>query len=114
MSKFPPFDNPLVGYTEHRTDLPGGRAANVFTMRACVVKADGTGRREMAPQLVANANSWTQFAGWSPDGRQAIIGAGWESDDDAAWEDEHKEFHGIAQIGRPGRIRGGDALPGRA
>lgn len=82
----------LVGYTEHRTDLPGGRAANVFTMRACVVKADGTGRRELAPRLVTNANSWTQFAGWSPDGRQAIIAAGWESTENAAWEEEHRTF----------------------
>lgn len=82
----------LIGYTEHRTDLPGGRAANIFTMRACVVKADGTGRREVAPQLITSANTWTQFAGWSPDGRQAIITCGWESDENAAWEEEHKTF----------------------
>jgi hypothetical protein len=35
----------LIGYTEFRTDLPGGRHANVQTRRAVVVKADGTGRR---------------------------------------------------------------------
>ena len=83
---------PFIGYTELRTDLPGGRAANVFTMRACVVRADGTGRSEVAPQLVTNANSWTQFAGWTPDGRQAIILSGWESRENAAWEEEHKTF----------------------
>jgi len=82
----------LVGYTELRTVVPGGRAANVFTMRACVVRPDGTGRREVAPQLVTNANSWTQFAGWSPDGAQAIIVSGWESSENAAWEEEHKSF----------------------
>lgn len=82
----------LIGYSEHRTDLPGGRAANVFTTRACVVRADGKGRRELAPQLVTNANSWTQFAGWAPDGRQAIVSVGWESGANAAWEEEHKTF----------------------
>ena len=85
----------LIGYTEHRTDVPGGRAANIFTMRACVVRADGTGRRELAPQLVTNANSWTQFAGWSPDGKKAIIACGWESSENAAWEEEHKAFRRI-------------------
>ena len=33
----PPGANPLIGYTELRTDLPGGRHANVATMRAAVV-----------------------------------------------------------------------------
>lgn len=82
----------LIGYTELCTDLPGGRAPNIFTMRACVVKADGTGRRELAPQLVTNANSWSQFAGWSPDGKQAVISGAWESSENAAWEEEHKAF----------------------
>src|SRR6266545_2460737 len=36
----------LIGYTEYRTDLPGGRYVNVATMRAVVSKADGTGRRQ--------------------------------------------------------------------
>jgi Tol biopolymer transport system component len=82
----------LIGYTELRTDLPGGRAANVMTSRALVVRVDGKGRREVAPQLIANANTWTQFAGWSPDGRQAIIACGWESSENAVWEDAHKTF----------------------
>ncbi|MCF7855838.1 MAG: hypothetical protein K9N51_13640, partial [Candidatus Pacebacteria bacterium] len=82
----------LIGYTELRTDVPGGRAANVMTERACVVRADGTGRRELAPKLVANANTWTQFAGWSPDGKQAIVACGWESSENATWEEEHKTF----------------------
>jgi len=31
----------LIGYTEFRTDLPGGRYVNSWTRRAVVVKADG-------------------------------------------------------------------------
>ena len=59
----------LIGYTEFRTDLPGGRYVNVWTMRAAVVKADGTGRRVLAEELTREAGSWTQFVGWSPDGK---------------------------------------------
>jgi Tol biopolymer transport system component len=82
----------LIGYTELRTNLPGGRHANVVTMRAQVVKADGTGRRALAGELTREANSWTQFAGWSPDGRTAIIERGWESTENGKWEEEHKTF----------------------
>src|SRR6476659_7695014 len=82
----------LVGYTERRTDRPGGRHANVATMRAVVVKADGTGRRALAEDLADGPDAWTQFAGWSPDGRVAIVGRGWESPVNAAWEEEHKTF----------------------
>src|SRR5262249_35914642 len=35
----------FIGYSELRTDLPGGRYVNDATRRAVVVKADGTGRR---------------------------------------------------------------------
>jgi len=41
----------LIGYTELRADLPGGRQANVRTMRAAVVKADGAGRRLLGEDL---------------------------------------------------------------
>ena len=41
----------LIGYSELRTDLPGGQAVNWFTMRAWIVQADGTGRRELAHNL---------------------------------------------------------------
>jgi Tol biopolymer transport system component len=41
---------------------------------------------------VTDDNSWTQFAGWSPDGRQAIVLSGWESSENAAWEEEHRTF----------------------
>ncbi|HQL96395.1 MAG TPA: hypothetical protein PL005_17100, partial [Candidatus Hydrogenedentes bacterium] len=63
---------PMLGYTELRTDLPGGRHANVRTMRALVVNADGTDRREVGGELADGPDVWTQFAGWSPDGRRAV------------------------------------------
>lgn len=81
-----------IGYTEMCTDRPGGRAANCFTMRAMMVRADGSERREVMPLLIRDANTWTQFAGWSPDGRYAIIHDAWESSENAAWEEEHKTF----------------------
>lgn len=84
--------NLLIGYNEHRTDLPGGRHPNVSTNRAMLVRADGTHRRSLAAELADVAGSWTQFAGWSPDGRMAVIGRGWESAENAAWEEEHKTF----------------------
>jgi TolB protein len=83
---------PLIGYTELKTNLPGGRHANVRTMRAMVVAADGSGRRELAGPLVDDPNAWTQFAGWSPDGRTAIVIRGWERAENAQWEEEHKQF----------------------
>lgn len=80
-----------IGYTEYRTNLET-RYLNQITSRACVVRDDGTGRRELAPELVEKEHSWTQFAGWSPDGRYAILGGGWESPENGAWEEEHKTF----------------------
>jgi TolB protein len=92
-----PWPAGLIGYTELQTNLPGGRLANVQTMRAMVVAADGAGRREIAAQLVDRPNTSTQFAGWSPDGRTAVIGRGWESPENAAWEEEHKTFRFTAE-----------------
>lgn len=83
---------PWIGYTELRTNLPGGRQPNVTTMRAMRVRADGTGCRKVADALSKEANSWTQFAGWSPDGKAAILGRGWESPENARWEEEHQTF----------------------
>lgn len=88
---------PWIGYTELRTNLPGGRQPNVATMRAKCVRADGTKRRPLAETLSREANSWTQFAGWSPDGRTAVIGRGWESPENARWEEEHQTFRFDAQ-----------------
>jgi Tol biopolymer transport system component len=83
---------PLVGYTELRTDLPGGRHANVRTSRAVICRADGSVRREIGTDLVNGPDEWTQFVGWSPDGQQAIVGYGWEDPENARWEEEHKTF----------------------
>src|SRR5262245_35070152 len=82
----------LIGYTEHRTDLPGGRHANVKTRRAVVVKADGTGRRVLAEELTREAGASTQFVGWSPDGKAARVSWYWKSDEVGKWEEEHKDF----------------------
>lgn len=87
----------LIGYTELSTNLAGGRLANVKTMRAVAAKADGSGRRVLAEELTRKADAWTQFAGWSPDGRLTIIGQGWESAENGQWEEEHKTFRFSAE-----------------
>src|SRR5262249_44879229 len=85
----------LIGYTEFRTDLPGGRYVNVATRRVVLIKADGTGRRVLAEEVTREKGSWTQFVGWSPAGKTAILGRGWESEENGKWEEEHKTFrHG--------------------
>src|SRR6516225_3946435 len=81
-----------IGYTEFRTDLPGGRYVNVATRRAVVVKADGTGRRVLAEELTREAGSSTQFVGWSPDGKSARLSRDWKSEEIGKWEEEHKDF----------------------
>jgi Tol biopolymer transport system component len=88
----PKLPDQLIGYTVLQTDLPGGRHANVRTMRAVVSKLDGSAPKELAPQLVDDPNSWTQFAGWSADGSQAIIARGWQDPENAAWEEMHRTF----------------------
>jgi Tol biopolymer transport system component len=82
----------LIGYTELQTDLPGGRYVNCGTMRAAVVKTDGTGQRILAEELTKEKNSSTQFRGWSPDGKIAIFSREWMSDENGKWEEEHKDF----------------------
>ena len=61
-------------------------------MRAAIVRADGVGGRLLTTELVDDPDAWTQFVGWSPDGRTAIVGRGWESPENAKWEEEHKTF----------------------
>lgn len=82
----------LIGFTELQTNLPGGRHANIRTMRAVVVRTDGTERRRIADKLVDDPDAWTQFAGWSPDGTQAIVSRGWQDPENAKWEEQHKTF----------------------
>src|SRR5713226_8179265 len=100
LSSAQPVETPpdvFIGYTELRTNLPGGRHANVTTMRAAASKADGSGRRTLAEKLTLERHSWSQFAGWSPNGGVAIIGRGWESPENGKWEEEHKTFHFTAE-----------------
>lgn len=81
-----------IGYTEHCTNLDGGRHENVRTMRAMIVQGNGREGRELAGELVDDPDAWTQFAGWSPDGKQAVICRGWQDPENARWEEEHKSF----------------------
>ncbi len=83
----------LIGYTELKTNLPGGRHANVRTMRAHVLSADGSANREVAGELINEPDCWTQFAGWSPDGTTAVIARGWQSPENAAIEEDKQTFH---------------------
>src|SRR5262249_39211064 len=77
-----------IGYTRGRTDLQG-YYANRVTTRAFMVRGDGSGTTELAPGLAAKPHQFTSFAGWSPDGRQAILYQNWESPENGAWEDKH-------------------------
>jgi TolB protein len=81
-----------IGYTQLQTNLPGGRHANVRTMRAHTVLSDGSERQPIAAELVDEPNEWTQFVGWSPDGDTAVVGLGWQNPENAAWEEEHQTF----------------------
>jgi Tol biopolymer transport system component len=82
----------LIGYTDSQCDDPRGQFYNWRTARAMIVRADGTGRREIGASLITRSNSWTQFAGWWSDGRQAIVSSAWESEENYLWEREHKTF----------------------
>jgi TolB protein len=82
----------LIGFTQLRTNLPGSRHANVRTMRAVVIRADGTQQEELAEQLADEPDAWTQFAGWSPGGQQAVVLRGWQDPQNAIWEEEHRTF----------------------
>ena len=71
---------------------PAGATSTSATMRAVVVKADGTGRRVLAEELTREKGSWTQFVGWSPDGKAAMLSRNWKSEENGKWEEEHKTF----------------------
>src|SRR5262245_379930 len=82
----------LIGYTEFRTDLPGGRYVNIATRRAVVAKADGTGRRVLAEELTLEKGYSSSFYGWSPDGKTAVLLRSWQSEENGKWEEAHKQF----------------------
>src|SRR5262245_20773762 len=85
-----------LGYTSHRTNLEG-YFANRVTARAFVVKGDGSGTTELAPELASKSNQYTQFGGWSPDGRQAILSQNWQDPENGAWEDKHGRWRFSAE-----------------
>ncbi len=84
--------NGWIGFTELQTNREGGRHANMITMRAAIVRADGRQHRRLGREFSRKPNTWTQFAGWSPNGEQAILGNGWESQENGAWEEAQKTF----------------------
>ncbi len=88
----PELQDRTIGYTELRTNLEGGRHANVRTMRAALIQGDGTGYRRLAEGLADGPDAWTQLAGWSPDGRKAVVLRGWQDPGNAKWEQEHRQF----------------------
>ena len=86
----------FLGYSRLRTDLPGGRHANIYTMRAMACGVDENAKpRQIAGEL-ADERTSTQFAGWSPDGELAIIGRYWKDPDAADREEREKNFLHIA------------------
>jgi TolB protein len=85
-----------IGFTVQRTDLPG-YFPNRVTARAFVVNGDGSGTKQLAPELAGKPNQYCQFAGWSPDGRQAVLYQAWESPENGAWEDKHGAFRFSAE-----------------
>lgn len=87
----PPQPPLAVGYTEHATALPGGRLANVATGRAMLLEP-GRMPVPLSAGLADEPSSWTQFVGWFPDGATAIVGRGFETPENAAWEEEHRDF----------------------
>jgi Tol biopolymer transport system component len=92
----PPVPNHVIGYTEFRTDLKGGRHANIRTRRAVVVNVDTKQRRVLGEDLIGkDPDAWSDFAGWSPDGTIAIVGRGWQSPQNAKWEEENRTFRHV-------------------
>src|SRR5437899_699262 len=45
-----------IGYTAHRTDLPGGYCPNRVAGRAFVVNGDGSGTRQLGKELTDKPN----------------------------------------------------------
>ncbi len=80
-----------IGFRIYRATAESMHAF-VTSSRAWCMRADGAAMRELAPELAREPHSWTDFTGWSPDGRYAVIGAGWESPANATWETAHAAF----------------------
>ena len=84
----------LIGYNDTQCDDPRGQYYNGLNKRAVVVRADGTGRREVGQSLVNRECQVVGFAGWWPDGR-AVIGLSYKSLEVGQWEQTNRTFaHG--------------------
>ncbi|MFO0921243.1 MAG: hypothetical protein U0905_02000 [Pirellulales bacterium] len=81
-----------IGYTQLKTNQSGGRFENIRTMRAYVGRVDGSQASEVVPSVIQSEFEWTQFAGWSPHGAEAVVLHGWEDPVNAKWEEEHRQF----------------------
>jgi hypothetical protein len=62
-------------------------------MNGHVMNFDGTDARGIAAELITEPDAWIQFAGRSSDGNTAIVSRGWQSPQNAAIEEDRKEFH---------------------
>src|SRR5262249_721945 len=81
-----------IGYTEYRTNLPGGRHPNQAPMRAYIVRGNGKDQRPVAEELTKKPDTWTQFGAWSPDGKLAVIYQCFNSPKNAAAEEKQGSF----------------------
>lgn len=84
-----PTPDQLIGYNEQRTNLPGGRHANVSTTRAKLVRADGTGLRKLADR--GGYRGVTEFLD-VPDYHGG-------SSDVPVWSADAQSVFGIAKVG---------------
>lgn len=80
-----------IGFRVYRATAENMHAF-ITSSRAWCMRADGGAMRELAPELARDPHCWTDFTGWSTDGRYAVIGAGWESSENAEWETAHAAF----------------------
>jgi TolB protein len=89
---FPPVPHCWIGYSDMRCDDARGQFYNWSTTRAMLVRADGSERRDAAPTLAKEPNCWTQFAGWSRDGKLGIVHSAWEDPKNYDWERANQTF----------------------
>src|SRR6185437_721954 len=81
----------MIGYNEYRTDLATGDACNQSNL-PCVIDADGTGRRVLAPELKKDDHTEVVMHGWSDDGQSAKLIVVSKDPEVTKWEEEHKDF----------------------
>jgi Tol biopolymer transport system component len=80
-----------IACSEFRTNLPT-RHDNFVTMRAWILRADGSGGSEVAPSIIDRPDTWCGFEGWSADGRYALLTRTYNPADNAAFEENNNTF----------------------